>query len=245
MQAIPVELTRLQSVDSTNRALYDLLKLGAPVGSAVIADGQTGGRGQLGRLWYSPHGVALYLSFSAASVDPAGIPFAAGLASALTLRRATDTPAVVRWPNDVLLNGRKTAGVLVESGPEKGVWVVGCGLNINNPAFPHPLDRISTSPRLETGRSYNLPECEVVFWEEANAALGLLESQGLDGVLARWRELDVTPGSRVRVRADDGSERLAEAQRVDEEGRLVTTDGQVVQTIISSSLIQWPEPGSE
>lgn len=239
MPDIPVEITRLDTVDSTNRALAELIRLGAPAGSAVVASSQTAGRGQRGREWFSPAGFSLYVSYSwSLKSGPEGLAFAAGLACARALRESTGAPACVRWPNDIIVNGRKAGGVLIESSLRAQEWVVGCGLNINNPAFPSPLEGIATSTLLETGRECPLNEVEDAFFRHTNAALDQLQREGFDAVLRAWREFDVTPGSRLRVH-EGGEDRIVEAVRVNDDGNLITRSGERFELVVGASSVEW------
>ncbi len=233
---LPSAVVRLDEVDSTSSELARRLRAGAPAdGFAVIARRQTAGRGQMGRAWHSPADEGLYVSFSWRFAGaPAGLSFAAGLACARTLREACGVDAGVRWPNDVVCGGRKLGGVLIEQSPSPGVWVVGCGLNINNTGFPPELEGLATSARLETGRKTDLRAVERMFFQQMNAALGLLASDGFGAVLAQWRMLDRTPGQRVRV-----GEQLLEAAGVDAQGRLVAISGDRFETIEAAGILVW------
>ncbi|MGH9125162.1 MAG: biotin--[acetyl-CoA-carboxylase] ligase, partial [Acidimicrobiales bacterium] len=135
----------LESVDSTNRYLLDLARGGAPEGAVVVADYQTRGRGRRGRIWEAPPGAALLMSVLARP-DPALLPpgqrwvltAAMALAGAdgcqevvdLDPGRAADGPGSVdiKWPNDLLLSGRKLAGILAEA--DAGAIVIGMGINL-------------------------------------------------------------------------------------------------------------------
>jgi BirA family transcriptional regulator, biotin operon repressor / biotin---[acetyl-CoA-carboxylase] ligase len=114
----------LRETTSTNERARELAAAGAPHGTLVTAGYQTAGRGRQGRTWTAPAGRALLLSLIVRELDPL-LPLRAGLAVA----DLAGPGALVKWPNDVLLDGRKVAGVLVEARPQEGWAVVGIGVN--------------------------------------------------------------------------------------------------------------------
>ena len=114
----------LRATTSTNDRARELAGTGAPHGTLVTAEEQTAGRGRQGRTWIAPAGSSLLLSLVLRETDPL-LPLRAGLAVADLAGAA----ALVKWPNDVLLDGRKVAGVLVEARPQEGWAVLGIGVN--------------------------------------------------------------------------------------------------------------------
>jgi BirA family transcriptional regulator, biotin operon repressor / biotin---[acetyl-CoA-carboxylase] ligase len=115
----------LRSIGSTNARARELAEAGAPHGTAVTAGEQTAGRGRQGRGWSTPPGSALALSLVIRAPDPL-LSLRAGLAVA----DLAGAGALVKWPNDVLVGGRKVAGVLVEGRPQEGWAVLGIGVNV-------------------------------------------------------------------------------------------------------------------
>jgi BirA family transcriptional regulator, biotin operon repressor / biotin---[acetyl-CoA-carboxylase] ligase len=128
-------------------------------GTLVVADRQDAGRGSRGRFWASPPGQDLYLSFVLGSLEPQSSPgvltLAVGLGVAEAISSLTGKHALVKWPNDVLVDHAKISGILVESSGDlaSGV-VVGLGLNVNRDAFPADLAPGATSLRLATGKPF-------------------------------------------------------------------------------------------
>lgn len=118
----------LRRTDSTNARARDLAQAGAPHGTLVTATEQTAGRGRQGRTWFAPPGDALLLSVVLREL-PRLLPLAAGAAVA-ELCEAHVEPVALKWPNDVLADGRKVAGILVEGRPQEGWVVLGIGLNV-------------------------------------------------------------------------------------------------------------------
>ena len=126
MSALGRPRLHLREIDSTNRRARELAAAGAPHGTLVTAGAQTAGRGRQGRRWDAPAGSALLCSLVVRSFD-ALLSLRAGLAVADVAGAA----ARVKWPNDVLIDGRKVAGVLVEGRPQHGWAVVGIGVNVS------------------------------------------------------------------------------------------------------------------
>ncbi len=136
------------SIDSTMRAAAVL-----PLGSVVIAAEQTAGQGRHGHSWYSEPGAGIYCSIV---LDPLpGLTLALGLASVDAIAEATGIACDLRWPNDVMLEGRKCAGVLVQL--IEGRAIAGIGINVNHRQFPPELTAEATSLRLQSGPSKHEP----------------------------------------------------------------------------------------
>ncbi|MEZ0230503.1 MAG: biotin--[acetyl-CoA-carboxylase] ligase, partial [Planctomycetota bacterium] len=140
---------------STNDRARELAAQGAPEGTLVVALRQTGGRGRLGRSWASPVG-GLYLSLvlrpDKGMLERASLALVAGLAASEALDAAGRTATSLKWPNDVLLDGKKIGGLLAEVTRERNeaVVVLGVGLNVDTPAdaFPPEVRGIATSLRV-------------------------------------------------------------------------------------------------
>jgi len=181
----------LESVGSTQDVARTL-----PIGSVVMADYQTHGRGRLSHRWDSPPGSALLVSF-VLQPNPL-LSLAAGIAAAEACGRGVR----LKWPNDLLLDSRKVGGILVEASPSRAV----CGIGIN----------LSWAP--EDAAKLDEPRAELL--ERLRAAMERWASAPAAEVLARWRELSDTIGQKVRVELPD---RIVEGtvQDIDEVGNLV------------------------
>lgn len=145
--------------DSTNRVALELGHAGEPEGAVVIAEEQTAGRGRAGRSWHSERGAGLYVTvLLRPPLSPAQAPLLtllAGLSARAAIEAQTGLSPDLRWPNDLLLNGRKMGGILTEMHAEPGLVrfvIVGIGLNVNQVKFPGELSGTATSLRIETGR---------------------------------------------------------------------------------------------
>jgi BirA family transcriptional regulator, biotin operon repressor / biotin---[acetyl-CoA-carboxylase] ligase len=177
----------LRSVGSTNTKARDLAGQGAPHGTLVTASEQTAGRGRYGRTWVTPPGTAIAASVILRTFDEL-LPLRAGLAVADLAGPA----ARVKWPNDVLLNGRKLAGILVEArAPD---WaVVGIGVNVRS--VPPEVADIATSLERE--------DVEGAL-DELMAALDHRIAQPPAEIVAALRERDALLGRRVRWSGGEG-----------------------------------------
>jgi BirA family biotin operon repressor/biotin-[acetyl-CoA-carboxylase] ligase len=154
------QFTWLESIDSTNLRARALAREGAGEGTVVVADSQTGGRGRMRRAWVSPSGVNLYCSIvlrpPVPSIRVPEIPLVA--AAAIHSAIAAESPGLdifIKWPNDIIAEGRKLCGILCEMESEPDFThfvVVGFGLNVNLDPVPEELQGIATSIAIETGR---------------------------------------------------------------------------------------------
>ena len=202
-----------RSVDSTNERAKALALRGAPHGTVVTADEQTAGRGRQGRGWVAAPGSAVLLSV-VLRPPPESVP----LAAAVAVADAVPADCRIKWPNDVLVDGRKLAGILVEGRPQEGWAVLGIGLNVTTPAhaFPPELREIATS------LAAVLPEPPTI--EQLLPALfGRLEERlaaPLPEVLAEWRRRDALRGSKVRWSGGEGT-----AAGIDDRGSLLVDTG--------------------
>lgn len=200
-------------VDSTQRAARELARAGAPEGTVVIAERQTAGRGRLGRAWHSPAGLNLYCSIVLRPrlAPPAApqIALVAGVAVAVAVAGETGRRPGLKWPNDVLLDGRKVAGILTEMESEvERVHhvVVGIGVNLNAPrsAFPRELRAKAGSLLLATGRRVD----RAVFTARLLAALEARYERfcerGFASVRAEWESYSCLTGRQVRVASPEG-----------------------------------------
>ena len=150
-----------RSVKSTNDIAAQMAQGGEPEGTIVTAETQTRGRGRLGRVWHSPPGCGIYVSIILRpSFKPElapGLAIMTALALAEAMTNFTEHDVKVKWPNDILIGGRKAAGILTELSAEKSkveYVVVGVGINVNHRSedFPPELQKIATSLRIANRR---------------------------------------------------------------------------------------------
>ncbi|GBC77938.1 Bifunctional ligase/repressor BirA [bacterium HR08] len=153
---------RYDSVTSTNDVARELAEAGAEEGTTVVAAEQTAGRGRYARRWHSPKGEGLYHSIILRPpVPPSRAPvlsLIAAVALAETLREEYGVAADIKWPNDVMIGGRKVAGILMELEADEDrvrYIILGVGVNINQVSFPEEIADVATSVRRETGMIYD------------------------------------------------------------------------------------------
>jgi BirA family biotin operon repressor/biotin-[acetyl-CoA-carboxylase] ligase len=200
--------------DSTNERARTLAAAGAPHGTLVTADEQRAGRGRQGRVWTAPPRSAVLMSVVLRELSET-LP----LAAAVAVCEALPVDARIKWPNDVWIDGRKVAGILVEGRPQEGWAVLGIGLNVATEEFPAELN--ATSLRL-AGASLSTDEALTALI----AALRLWLPRPASDVLAAWRSRDALLGGTVRW-ANGSKEGTAAG--VDDSGALIveTVDGRV------------------
>jgi len=196
----------LRETSSTNDRARELAGAGAPHGTLVTAATQSAGRGRQGRTWSAPPGHALLMSLVLR--DP---PSLLPLAAAVAVAGAAGEDARIKWPNDVLVVGRKVSGILAEGRPQEGWAVLGIGVNVAVRVEDLPPELHATAGTL--GRSPD--DLEPFLYEllgELDRALGLDQAALLDA----WRARDALMGRAVRWTAGEGV-----ARGIDGEGRLV------------------------
>lgn len=198
----------LDEVDSTNSYASRLASGDAPDGTVVVADYQTSGRGRLGRRWESPKGVNIYTSIILRpGFPPAEAPLitlAASVALVTAVRGLYGLAASIKWPNDMLISGKKSAGILTEMSAEPDRVrhiVLGVGIDVNMPLeeFPVEIREISSSVMLELGRKVNRAELMRRFLEEMERCYTMLLRGERAPLLDEWRSLSGMLGRRVRV----------------------------------------------
>jgi BirA family biotin operon repressor/biotin-[acetyl-CoA-carboxylase] ligase len=208
----------LAATESTNAVVADRARAGEPAGLVVVAEQQTAGRGRLGRSWISPPRAGLTFSVLLRPTLPLArwgwVPLLTGVAVARGLRARTGLDAVVKWPNDVLVSGRKVCGVLAEVAAP-GAAVVGIGLNVTTRRDELPHDG-ATSLQLEGS---DTTDRDTIL----RAVLRELSVVSTDDDAARdgYRQLCATLGATVRVELPAGPPVTGIAEAVDDDGRLV------------------------
>ncbi len=219
----------VQETGSTNADLVAAAKAGAGEGQVLVAELQWAGRGRLDRSWTSPSGAGLTFSVLLRPAVPAGVlgwlPLVTGLSLVSTLREFAGIPATLKWPNDVLVDGAKLAGILAEAVPGQPgavAVVIGVGLNVDTDVDELPPGATSVVLCQQRASRPAVSRGELL--------IELL--RGLVRVYRRWlaepatagddyRSVCDTLGQQVRVELPDGSVVTGTATDVDEHGRLV------------------------
>jgi BirA family biotin operon repressor/biotin-[acetyl-CoA-carboxylase] ligase len=226
-----------ETLNSTNDLAKELAAQGAPEGAVVVAEAQTGGRGRLGREWDSPPGVGLYVSLVLRPMLPPmelpQITLTTAVAVVRAVRRVAGLAPGIKWPNDLLINGKKLGGILTEMETESDRIrhvVVGLGVNVNNPGFPFELAATATSLTLEAGRTFSRVLLLQAWLEEFEELYGRFLNQGFPEILEEWKSSAVTLGKMVTVRQGP-REISGEALDVAPDGALLlrTNNGEIVR----------------
>ena len=208
---------------STNDIARQQALAKCPEGTAVIADRQTSGRGRLKREWVTPQGnIVVSVVLYPARKELPFLTMLAALAVQCGIRKTTGLKCQLKWPNDVLINGKKVCGILLESRAAANsvdYAIIGIGINVNMKLADYPeISAIATSLADETGEEVSrAATLQNLFVEMEKLYLRL---QAGESILAEWRENLVTLGKQIHVRAgDDVFEGIAEA--VAEDGSLL------------------------
>jgi BirA family biotin operon repressor/biotin-[acetyl-CoA-carboxylase] ligase len=221
------EVVCLERTESTNTSARSLALRGAPEGTLVVAETQTQGRGRKGRSWYSPMRDGVYVSIVLRPrllLNQAGrIPILASLALAETFIGLGISDVSIKWPNDVLLRGRKVAGILTEVGAEMDsvdYMIIGVGINVNTPKFPRSLQGSATSLFMESGSRFFRSMILAQYLTRLEKDYSLYRKGVTGSVLARWKDLAGVMGRRVSVEAA-GRNSQGVVEDLDEDGALI------------------------
>ncbi len=224
--------------DSTNRVALELGHAGEPEGAVVLAEEQTAGRGRAGRKWHSERAAGIYATLllrpKLAPVQAPLLTMMAGLSAHTAVQALTGLEVDLKWPNDLLIRGKKVGGILTEMHAEPGqirFVIVGIGLNVNQEKFPGELANTATSLRMEAGKAQSRMELLVRLLREFEGDYNRFVHEGVASVVARFESISsYAKGKRVRVTngtesyagttAGLGPEGLLQVQRDD--GRMMT-----------------------
>ena len=200
-------IRRVEKTESTNSLALELGRQGAAAGTVVVAETQTRGRGRLERQWFSPPGTGLYFSMILRPrLDPVDLPkitLAAGVAVCQALEQVCLVSPGIKWPNDILLEGKKIGGILCETAPISGtdtppeiLVILGVGLNITTPAeaFPEGVRGRAASLLTFTGQEYDKEQILEKVLTSIDDVILRMESGGIDVLLKQWQARDVFEG---------------------------------------------------
>ncbi|MHB8168239.1 MAG: biotin--[acetyl-CoA-carboxylase] ligase [Thermoleophilia bacterium] len=226
------QIVHREEVASTADLARQLIERGAAEGTVVFAERQTAARGRMGRAWQTPAGQAIALSaILYPPFSPAQAPLlslAVGLAAARAVESVTGERPLLKWPNDVYLNGRKLGGVLVEMAAEldRIRWAVASiGMNVNNSFKGTGLAGKATSLSLELGRKVSRRDLAAALLNQLDRVYGALLGEGFAWLPDAFAGLDQLRGKKVKVTLS-GGEVTGIAGGVDELGRLQVKDAQ-------------------
>ena len=218
------------ATDSTNVQARRLAEAHAPHGTLVVSDRQDGGKGRRGRSWASPSGVGIWMSLilrpEIAPSSASMLTLAAALAVREGIQEETGLSPLIKWPNDLVLNGKKICGILTEMSTELmeiQYVITGIGINVNQREFPPEIRDTATSLSLEAGRSFrrsSLIAAILKAFEKDYAAF--LKTGDLSLLLEEYNACLVNRGKEVCI-LDPSGEYRAVAEGIDESGSLLVT----------------------
>ncbi len=217
-----------ESTGSTNDVAEQLAAAGAPEGTVVFAERQTRGRGRMGRQWLSAHGKSLLFSFilrpAISTREASCFTLMTAVAASLAVRRVTGLSCLIKWPNDLIVHGRKLGGILTELNAEVErvkFLVIGAGINVN--ADAEALPRGATSVMLELKKEFSRLILARELLREIEKQYFLLQGNGFSVIIGEGKDLSATLGRRVRV--ETRNEVLeGQAIGVDEDGALIVRE---------------------
>jgi BirA family transcriptional regulator, biotin operon repressor / biotin---[acetyl-CoA-carboxylase] ligase len=194
-------------IDSTNTVAMNLGELGEPHGAVVLAEEQTAGRGRAGRKWLSEKSAGIHCTvLLRPPISPAQAPLltlVAGLAVRDAVVDELDAAPDIRWPNDLLVRGRKFSGILTEmhAEPDRMHYaVIGIGINVNQTKMPAELAGIATSLRIESGKAHSRLEVLIRLLRHLDRYYNQFISEGGAPILRRFAEVSsYFRGKRVRI----------------------------------------------
>lgn len=233
-------------VDSTNRVALELGHAGEPEGAVVLAEEQTAGRGRAGRAWQSDRAAGIYVTLllrpKLSPVQAPLLTMMAGLSARAAIQAHTGLEPDIKWPNDLLLRGKKTGGILTEMHAEPSqvrFVIVGIGLNVNQEKFSGELASTATSLRIETGKLESRLEVLVRLLREFENDYNRFLREGPAGVTQKFEAVSsFARGKRVRV-TSGASSYAGTSAGLGPEGLLMVQrdDGQLV-TVISGDVTE-------
>ena len=218
-----------EETSSTNDLAEKLARDGVKEGVVVFAEAQTKGRGRLGRKWLSPARKGLWFSVllrpHLRPQSATQLTVAAATALFRAIRQQTGLAPEIKWPNDILIRGRKVAGVLTELSAELDhiryvILGIGVDVNLTTADFPSDLRKLASSLRIETGRVLNRIELAAAILTELDRDYALIRSRQFAGLADEWENQCTTLGRRVSIRIADRVVQ-GQAESLDEDGALL------------------------
>jgi BirA family transcriptional regulator, biotin operon repressor / biotin---[acetyl-CoA-carboxylase] ligase len=234
-----------QETTSTNDVVEKLARDGVKEGVVVFAESQTGGRGRLGRKWTSPSGKGLWFSVllrpKAHPQDTTQLTVASSTALRRAIANQTRVQPKIKWPNDLLVEGRKLAGILTEMNAELDqvkYVILGIGVNVNLTAsdFPPELRKTATSLKIETGRSISRSDLAAAILRELDEDYARIASGRFGAIAEEWEAHGTTLGHQVVIRLGQREIR-GRAEALGEDGGLmVRTEYGRLERILSGDV---------
>lgn len=238
------EIHYFNEIDSTNNEAKKLAANGCPEGAIVVAEEQLSGRGRLARGWFSPFGKGIWLSVV---LRPPFAPMEAPkctLMAAVSINRAinavTDLGCGIKWPNDILWNGRKVAGILTEMSAEMDAInyvVIGMGINVNisEQDFPEEIAATATSLAMAAGNQISRMKLLTTMLAELENMYSIVKNSGFAPVLTEWKNQSITLGQQVDVHGIDQNF-SGLAVDIDVDGALLIKTSQGIKRVLAGDV---------
>lgn len=201
------EIHYYETIDSTNTKAKELAEQGSPSGTLVVADQQVAGKGRRGRSWDSPPNTGIFMTILLKpEINPnhaSMLTLVAALAVAEAINDVTGACARIKWPNDIVIGGKKICGILTEMSAQFDYIsniVVGIGINVHNESFPEEISQVASSLFLECGQKFHrafIIEKVLEHFEEYYEIFA--ETEDLTGLMNQYNSLLVNRGANVRV----------------------------------------------
>lgn len=238
MQVDAWKILRFDTLDSTNTEAKRRAREGDVARTLIIARQQTAGRGRMDRKWVSPMDAGLWMTqlFAPENVrarDASGAVFISAAALSQALRELTGAEVMVKWPNDLVLGGKKICGMLAECGFDGDMcaWIaLGSGLNLREDALPPEL-KFASSIQRQTGRLLTPEEILAAYLPAFDALEHIWEAEGLGPVIERIRPMSATLGREVRVNGEP-----ARALDMDWDGALICEFADGVRRVLAGDV---------
>ena len=212
-------------VDSTNAIAFSLAKAGLGEGAAVFAESQRKGRGRLGRHWTSPKHAGIYLSLilrPKITLKKASlVTLLAAVSCAEAIRKVSGLQALIRWPNDILVNNKKVCGILTEvetNNSHLEYIILGIGINVNTPSAKLPPE--GSSLKEEAEGEFSRIELARELLRRLDQEYASFKDKGSAKIITQWRNLSAFCGKRVKVKLAEKTIE-GQAQGIDAQGALI------------------------
>jgi len=243
------EIYYFSELDSTNNEGKKQANLGCREGAIVLSETQNGGRGRLSRSWFSPPGKGIWLSVVLRPpFNPYDAPkctLLAAVAVTKAIRSITGVECGIKWPNDILYQGKKIVGILTDMSAEIDVInyvVIGMGINVNieEQEFPAELVHIATSLAIIVGHHVSRLVLLNAVLTELEQAYESVIQRGFSEMLDEWRELSVTLGKNVNV-VGSGREFSGIAINIDNDGALLVQTEEAIERVLAGDVSIRPQ----
>ncbi|MGG3840211.1 biotin--[acetyl-CoA-carboxylase] ligase [Paenibacillus thiaminolyticus] len=203
----------LEKTESTQNEAAAWAKEGVPEGAVVLAEEQTGGRGRQGHVWHSPAGKGVWMSIILRPRIP--LPYTPHLtllgavAMFRAMKKLTSAPLGIKWPNDILADGKKVAGILLESAAEdeRLLYVIagiGISVNLDSADFPDELQERATSLKIVTGQEVDRASLVAACLQELEQLYRLYEEEGFGPIRTLWEAQSITLGRQMTIDTPQG-----------------------------------------